>query len=40
VPKSYLDDLRELSDVEIDLNGPLTGDDESVGQLKFRSGPE
>jgi antitoxin PrlF len=28
VPKGFLDDLRELSDVEIDLDGPLTGDDE------------
>lgn len=28
VPKTYLDDLRELSDVEIDLDAPLTGDGE------------
>lgn len=28
VPKGFLDDLRDLSDVEIDLNAPLTGDDE------------
>ena len=28
VPQSFLNDLRELSDGEIDLDGPLTGDDE------------
>jgi hypothetical protein len=28
VPKSSFDDLRDLSDVEIDLHGPLKGDDE------------
>lgn len=27
IPKSFLDDYRELSELDLDLDGPLTGDD-------------